>query len=34
MDRVPDQAVYPFSIPAIGAEPFQVEFTSAVTILT
>ena len=34
MDRVPDHAVYPFSIPAISAEPFQVEFTNAVTILT
>ena len=34
MDRVPDHAVYPFSIPTISAEPFQLEFTNAVTILT
>lgn len=32
-DRVPDACAYPFSIPVIAAEPFRIDFTTAVTIL-
>jgi predicted ATPase len=32
-ERVPDARAYPFSIPAIAAEPFRIDFTKAVTIL-
>jgi predicted ATPase len=32
-ERVPDDTTYPFSIPAIAAEPFRIDFTNPVTIL-